>query len=233
MRARTVLPAALGAAALALLGYATTAFSADHQDAPATTADPTVDINDVYDWMDGNNVVLVMTVFPDAPSAAKFSDAVKYVFHTASASTFGTTSNPVDIIATFDASQKIQLWVGTSEYVTGDASQSGGLQTADGKVKVFAGLRADPFFFNLDGFKQAVTDIDQAAPSLNFDPAGCPTIDNATSVALGNQLKTSPDGGPPVDHFVAFNTLAIVVSVDKSLLTAGGPLVAVSGATTR
>ena len=42
--------------------------SADHLDSPAVKADPAADINDLYTWNDGNNVVLAMTVFPAAVS---------------------------------------------------------------------------------------------------------------------------------------------------------------------
>lgn len=115
--------------------------------------------------------------------------------------------------------------------MSGDASQAAGLSSADGKVKVFAGLRADPFFFNLDGFKATVADVEQATGSLTFNDAGCPTLDTATSTALVNQLKSSPDGGAPQNFFAPLNALAIVVSVDKSLVTKGGATVSAWAAT--
>jgi hypothetical protein len=230
--------------ALGAVAYSMSARSADHQDSPATTADPTADINDVYAFMDGaNNAVFVMTVYPNAPTGAMFSNTVQYVMHTSSAATFGATSNPVDIVATFSPSQNISLWVGSTEFVTGNASVSGGITSADGKVKVFAGLRADEFFFNLDGFKQTVTDVAAAAGdaglpgNIAVNDAGCPNMlgspfeAGTTDSVLVTQLATSPDGGAAQNHFAAFNTLAIVVEVDKSLVTAGGPLTAVWGAT--
>src|SRR5579859_75469 len=172
------------------VGYSMSAFSADHADSPATTNDPVADINDVFTWMDGNNVVLAMTVYPNAPSTATFSNAVQYVFHTASTSTFppATAPTPVDVIATFDTNQKISLWVGGADYVTGDASPTSGLTSADGKVKVFAGLRADPFFFNLDGFKAVVGAVDTALASgtIPTTDAGCPLLEAGTSAALVN-----------------------------------------------
>ncbi|HEY3817271.1 MAG TPA: DUF4331 family protein [Polyangiaceae bacterium] len=218
-----------------IIGYAASARSADHQDGPATTSEPPADINDVYSWMDGSNTVLAMTVYPNAMTGAQFSNNVQYVWHTTSVSAFGAAADagapvPVDVIATFDASQNIHLWVGTTEYVTGNASATTGLSSTDGKVKVYAGLRADPFFFNLDGFKQTVADVQAAAPGLMtagaFNEAGCPTL-GSTAGVLQAQLASAPDGGAPANHFAAFNGLAIVVSVDKSLLTAGGPVVSV------
>ncbi|MEO7110517.1 MAG: hypothetical protein ABI183_08780, partial [Polyangiaceae bacterium] len=124
-------------------------------------SDPAADINDVYSWMDGNNMVFAMTVTPNAPAGTAFSNATQYVFHTQSGAKYGaTTGVEKNIIATFDATGKISLWVGTDEYITGDASATTGLASADGKVKVFAGLRADPFFFNLSGFNAAVSAVD-------------------------------------------------------------------------
>ena len=231
MRLRPALGILAGVASVAtIIGYAASALSAAPPGGPATTSEPPADINDVYSWVDGSNVVLAMTVYPAAPTGAQFSDNVQYVFHTASAATgLGTTADPVDVIATFDATQKIKLWVGTTEYVTGDASPTAGLTSADGMVKVFAGLRADPFFFNLDGFKQVALDV-QGATGLVSNEDGCPAL-GATGRALVAQLAAAPDGGAPVNHFATFNGLAIVVSVDKSLLTKGGATMSVWGGT--
>jgi hypothetical protein len=226
LHTRSAIAAMAGAAAV--VAYSLSARSADHQDSPSTLAAPTADINDVFAFMDRNNVVLAMTVYPNAPAGALFDDHVQYVFHTASAPKFAPalpTTNPVDIIATFDAAspQNISLWVGTSEYVTGNATAPTGLTSADGKVTVFAGLRADPFFFNLDGFKHTAATVEAASSSLTFNDAGCPAINSTTSAVLVAELGSAPDGGPAQNHFATFNGLAIVVSLDKSLVTAGGP----------
>ena len=37
--------------------------------------------------------------------------------------------------------------------------------------------------------------VKSAAASLTFDPAGCPQLDDATSTALVNQLKSDETGG--------------------------------------
>jgi Domain of unknown function (DUF4331) len=239
---RTLAIAAMAslAGAAVVSGYSTPALSADHQDSPSVRGEPAADINDVFTWMDGNNVVLAMTVYPQAPNPSTFSNTVQYVFHTGNALTFGaslpSTSN-LDVIATFDAAtpQNIQLWVGNpngtpkGEYVTGNAGAMGGIASADGKVKVFAGLVADPFFFNLDGFKSVVTDVEQAAATagqdggLQFDPFGCPLLSHSISDTLVGQLGTAPGGITAAqDHFATFDALAIVVSVDKTLLATNG-----------
>ena len=161
--------------------------SADHRDGPAVKMDPSTDINDVYTWNDGNNVVLAMTVFPVADANSKFSNAAAYVLHTESAAAFGATSNPFDIICTFDAAQKISCWAG-DEYVTGDASAAAGVASASGKLKVFAGRRADPFFFNLEGFNDNRDFVVANAGALTFNNQGCPNIDGPTSGAIVSRL---------------------------------------------
>lgn len=215
--------------------------SADHLDAPATVAEAAADINDVYAFLDkpgdaSTSVIYAMTVFPNAPATAKFSDTVQYVFHTSSGAKFNATTSDLNIICTFDAAQKIQCWAGADEYVTGDASQGTGLTSASGKFKVFAGLRADPFFFNLDGFKKTVQAVEDtvAGGALNFDDAGCPLLQPGTDTALQGYLSSDPDGGGAAqDFFKKFNGLAIVVQLDKSVATKGGPVVSVWGSTHR
>jgi hypothetical protein len=208
--------------------------SADHLDAPAVRTDPTGDLGDLYAWMEDARAVFVMTVHPAAPPGTLFSDAVQYVFHTSSSESFGSTPTETSIICTFDAAQKIECWVGKDEYLTGDASQTGGLTSASGKVRVFAGLRADPFFFNLDGFRVAVSGANPVLYSgyVQRDSAGCPQLPTEATSYFVNALKTT-DGGPPQDFFQSLNALAIVVSVDKSLVTRGGSVVSVWASTNR
>jgi hypothetical protein len=233
--------AVLGLACVAgIAAYARVAQSADHLDSPATKADPAADIADVFAFNDGANSVFAMTLFPAATATgadggvgAQFSDAVDYVFHTSSGNAYGTTTANEDITCTFTAAQVISCWAGTDEYVTGDASGTTGLSSADGKMKVFAGLRADPFFFNLDGFHHTEATVEAYAanqiPGVTpaFNGAGCPILDPGVAGLLRTQLTTSADGGAPVDFFANLNALAIVVSLDKSLVNKGGPLTSV------
>ena len=208
-----------------------TAYAADHLDAPATSADPTADINDVYTWVEGDKTILAMTLFPAAGAEAKFSDAVQYVFHTASGAAFGAANSSKDVICTFDAAQRISCWIGSDDYVTGDASDTVGLVSASGKVKAFAGLRDDPFFFNLTGFRETVKIVVGAAAALVFDIAGCPGIDPDTSAALVAQLISDASDLPGSDFFAPLNTLSIVLELDTDLVNDGGPILAVWGAT--
>jgi hypothetical protein len=221
---------------LALCALVPTAQAADHRDGPAATATKDADINDVYAWMDpgGQKVNLVMTFSPAAAAGTLPSDAVFYVFHLNSKQSFTATgSTEVRIICGFDAQQTISCWAGDTEYATGKADTSQGIASNSGRLKVFAGLRNDPFFFNAAGFGATVGAVKSAAGSLTFDPAGCPQLDAQTSSTLVTQLRTGPNNAAPADFFAGTNTLAIVVQVDKALVTPGGPVLGVWGSTHR
>jgi hypothetical protein len=210
--------------------------SADHIDGPAASADPAADITDVFAWMspDAQRVFLVMDLVRNATTASRFSDSVQYVFHTTSRPSFGAPPSPeVTLICTFNQAQIIQCWAGNDEYVTGVASIIEGVVSDDGKFRVFAGLRNDPFFFNLAGFRETGRKVASVAASLQFDPAGCPLLDATTSAKLVTQLRTAPDGGPAVNNFDRFNVLAIVIAIDKSIVTKNGPILSFWGSTNR
>lgn len=231
---RTSWIAALGLAVSLL--PAAPALAADHLDGASVKQDPSTDINDVYSWMstDRTKVYLAMTVFPAADKAtAKFSTAAYYVFHTTSRTGNGAAT-PTDVVCGFDAAQKISCWVGSAtNFVSGDASNTAGISSADGKVKVFAGVRKDHFFFNLDGYNQVRTNVKGAAAALTFNANGCPTAPVAALTAQRTQLAQSPAGGAATDFFANLNTLAIVLEVDTALLTPGGTLLSVYAATHR
>jgi hypothetical protein len=224
--------------AVAILAIPLTLEAADHRDGAAVKMDPSTDINDVFAWMsaDGATVYLAMTVFPLATSGAKFSNTAKYVFHLDSSAGYGMPPTNVNVICTFDANQKASCWAvnGSTalDYVTGDASATEGFASMSGKLKVFAGLRDDPFFFNLEGFQQTAAAVGMAASGLQFDPAGCPTLDAATDTALlGLLTHTNMGMSPPKDFFSGKNTLAIVVAVDKAMVTPGGKILGVWAST--
>jgi hypothetical protein len=181
-----------------------------------------------------DRVFLIMNMVRDAPVNQRFSDSIQYVFHTFSRPSFGAAPGPeIPIICTFNTAQMIQCWAGNESYVTGDASNPDGITSADGKLRVFAGLRNDPFVFNLAGFREAARVTTGALGSLTFDAAGCPALDAATSTLLVNQLRTAIGGGPATNSFARFNVIAIVVSIDKNVITKNGPVLSVSASTNR
>jgi hypothetical protein len=245
-------------AALTVLSLGAVAQAADHGDGAAVGAvDGLADINDVFAWMNGDasRINLVMTVKPNADATTEFSDAVQYNFRLAAHPDYATTvlmpdqapARRVRVTCTFDAAQTISCWVvdGTTtlDYVTGDASDPAGITSASGKVKVFAGLRNDPFFFNLAGFRVATSAVyDAVADGLTPDASGCFALDQATRTTLLGAL-TSGCAGPGSDAFNFFdkrddannadcpaddtyfinqglsgNVLAISVQLDKTLV---------------
>jgi hypothetical protein len=249
----------------------------------AAVLEPAGDINDVYVWMspDATKVNLAMTVFPGATDASKFSDAVKYVFHARSQAAYGATAGiDRDIVCTFTSAtpQITSCWLinnvasrAVMSYVSGNASGATGITAAG--LQVFAGLRADPFFFNLAGFRNAtavvaaaIKDSTTATPTFikGANAAGCPTLTSAARAAVTNFLGKDCIGrDTPVDFFkkpvaadnmgcepgnnpsttllqrvsvnagTTGNVLTIVVQADKALLTLGGPVLSVWGATTK
>jgi hypothetical protein len=230
--------AAVVGAILAVAALAAPGWSADHRDAPATTADPASDINDLFTFLDTGRVVVGMTVTPFAGAGAVFSNTTQYVFHTSSGAAFGATTTNEDIICTFDTSQKISCWAGTDDYVTGDASSATTpLTSTSGKMKVFAGMRSDPFFFNLQGFKDAVSAVEGAASGLTLDGSGCPAVNATTASAIGGLLSETTSSNAPskttADDFTTANTLAIVLSLDPSLVNKGGKMISVWASTNK
>jgi len=153
-RAAVALVAATGMAALASLSVVR---ASDHLDGPRVIADPASDIADVFAFTspeDPSRVVLVMTVTPYATDASAFSPLVDYAFRVELVQALSPlTMDPTarDVVCTFDGA--------TPQHVTCNAP--GGLSATaivgetpsinGGGMKVFAGLRSDPAFFDRQG----------------------------------------------------------------------------------
>ncbi|MCB9588203.1 MAG: DUF4331 family protein [Polyangiaceae bacterium] len=217
---------------VAVLATATSgAWAADHTDSPAAVADPAADITDLYTWMesDASKINLVMNVVPGATNTSSFSTSVIYTFHL----TNPQTSDPsvltsYMVMCQFTSNSSIQCWLegpnGTIDYVSGDPTPSAGLDSTNGDMKVFAGLRNDPFFFNLDGFSDAIGTVKTAAPTLPMSSvAGCPQVDATTSDALVGMLGGTVNGTmPAADKFLGGDVMSIVVQLNKTPVTAAG-----------
>lgn len=239
-------------------------FAADHRDWPGYQNDIASDITDVYSWMstDGSKVYLALDIQganTGATTSTKFSDAVQYVIHVNSSAGYGMPQTSDSIICKFDAGtpQTFQCWGpgatgAATEYVKDTVGNTAGKASTSGKMKIFAGVRDDPFFFNIRGFLAAGTAVHNAAiktgaGALMFNNAKCPTIDSTTSGVLATAL--TKDGGtgagaddfgkngnsllPPGGGTTNGNILAIVVAIDKSLVTAGGSMLSVWASTNK
>lgn len=223
----------LAAAATAVL-LPVGAYAADHVDSPAAIAEPSADIADIYAWMsdDAETLTLAMTVMPFAGEDALFSDAVTYAFHVNSGEEYGGDQTETLVTCQFYDVDAIECWA-NGAYVIGDPSDTEGVASLTGDIRVYAGVRNDPFFFELAGFNEVVDTVKSVAGDLTFDEEGCPALDEATANALVAQLQSGPDGADASDTLAGANVLALVVEIDADLVDDGGPLLGVWGSTHR
>ncbi len=146
------------------------AWTADHRDAPGVNEDPRADINDIYAFINPNtgNVVLAMTVNPfqigGAPGIA-FGQDVLYEFKI---DNDGDNVEDLVVQTTFTplvpgpqrfnvrgpakpriAGTASSLLLQDAPTISGPADGSVTAQASGKIVKAFAGVRDDPFFFDL------------------------------------------------------------------------------------
>ena len=199
-----------GSAAVASLGALLLAasqgtFAADHLDPPARTdpaVDPTpdipADIADVYAWHDGTNAYFSVTFAgPQAAGTAGFYD--RDVLYTLNISTAAPGTTP-------EVAIRWRFGPGTNGTGNGvrfenlpglnNATLTCRVEQTDcqaGGVRAYAGLRDDPFFFDLQGFNDTV-----ATGTLMFNRArNFFAGKNDTAVVL--QIPISSLGSGPID----------------------------------
>jgi hypothetical protein len=157
MRARAAVAFTLLAAGGAVAAISVVRAS-DHLDGPRTTADPAGDIADVFAFTspgDPSKVVLAMTVTPYASDAASFSTQVDYAFRVQRVAAL----QPLTLDGTaLDVTCDVGPAEGGPPVVTckgpGGASASaavGEVKPSGAPMRVFAGPRADPAFFDRQG----------------------------------------------------------------------------------
>lgn len=209
-RRRVLLAVAAAIATTAIGTYAYRAAASDHRDSALLTANPAEDIADVYTFLsptDPNRVVLAMTVsgfIPPSENGTTFFDP--QILYEIKLDTDGDAVEDRVIQAFVTGSGPHQvmhfrgpvapLAAGTTDRVvpgpevaTVRVSHSADPIIADRNgVKVFAGVRDDPFFFDLAQFKHVV-----AGEAASFN-------------------------NPGADAFAGFNVLALVIELPKSQL---------------
>lgn len=192
--------------------------------AAAPAVSPMADITDVYAWMAGSSLNLVMDVSPRDDGTNSFGPAVLYAFHLTSKPRLGIAESggtETQVICRFDSNTSVRCWVAsggaTKDYVIGDPSNTAGVTSATGKVKVFAGRRSDPAFFNASGFTTAMAGFaPQVGGVSTSDAAGCPgQVSLDKFVTLRTQLMSGSDS------FASSNVMAIVVQIDSALVNTG------------
>jgi hypothetical protein len=243
-------------AAMLLLAFAISLYAgravraSDHQDSPTVVSNPLADITDVFafpDPHDASKVALAMDIRPLIPSGMTGGIAldpnVLYQFKIANA---GVTSNKFNenLVIQFKADstgtgQKITLYgpsapneVGTTNTTVSKTGTFafGKVGNLDGgKIKVFAGPRRDPFFFDLAQFFKII-------PDRNYQNQPSPPPPSATSfrfatknqkiVLNGVDFGTAGSNGcviaQPKDLLKPYNVLSIVIEVPKTMLASSG-----------
>lgn len=178
-------------AVLALIVSAT-GWAADHLDSPLVQNDPAADINDVYAFINPNDpgeLILVATVVPLASKETRFSPAVEYRFAIQNL----TSGTERAIICRAAGSQGRLVFCKLSDggAVIGPTERV--LSNRRAGLRMFAGLRDDPFYFDLAAFQDTV---DTVSPQFT---------------------------NPGTDFFDGLNTLAFVIGIDTGLLDDGDP----------
>ena len=201
---------------IALLCFVITAagimYAADHIDSPTVTNKPT-DITDVYVFraQDPNNMVFTVNtqglLSPAASADAKFDENTMIEINIDN-----TGDNVEDLVIQCIAKNgKMKVYGPAAPRVTGTTSylninklsaqvditrygQDAQIGIGDNGVKVFAGPRDDPFFFDLVQFRKVISG---QASSFN---------------------------NPGNDTFAGTNVMGLVVEVPKSLLNSNGTI---------
>lgn len=172
-----------GGAALAANG----AGAADHLDAPGVAADGRTDINDLYAFQspqDPDNTVLIMTVNPlsGIVSGDSFHPEAEYTFHI---DQDGDATADREVTVKFsDVSRTGQRYVVKLDgpaVANGRTGSTTPLRRIGGSVT--AGTFEDPFFFDLNGFRDG----------LNF--TGADAFAGADVSAIAIELPSSWVGG--------------------------------------
>lgn len=191
--------------------------ASDHQDTPEVELNPRMDINDVFAFpgTGADRIVLAMTTSsPIQGTNASFDNNLLYQFRIDNS---GDAVEDRVIQVTFEGTGATQMVtvrgpvapsmtgmrssiINDPQAVRGLVGQTSGSATG---VQVFAGLRDDPFFIDLEQFFKIVPD---RRPSIG--PLSQPQTQTATSFR-----------NPGIDFLRGFNALAIVVEVPKSMLT--------------
>lgn len=218
----TMTAALLGGVAL----VSRTVLASDHQDTPDVELSPRMDINDVYAFPGStpDRIALVLdTSSPITPAqgpTAAFDPNLLYQFKIDNTGD-GIEDKVLQVSFTGSGSgQKVAVrgpvapnepgqrntLVTTGPQVTGSINSIAG--TASG-TQVFAGLRDDPFFLDLEQFFRIVPDRKPVSGALSQLP-DAPTASSFRPV------------GAAVDYLRGLNTLAIVIELPVAQLTAGG-----------
>jgi hypothetical protein len=215
------------ALATLLIGMAS-ARASDHLDSPTTVANPQADIGDIYAWVapDGRQLNLIMTI-----QGHQFSDRVEYTLHVDSGSAFGHTTASTSVVCRFASATQVRCALGNLDVASGDPTGASGLVGRNHRLRVYAGLRDDPFYNNIKGLAAAYQAASAAiSGGASVDEAGCAHFDERTAEEILSKMGHT-DGGEARNFLYNWTVSALVVSVDLEAVAGGGKLLAVWGTT--
>jgi len=205
----------------------------DFQDSPAVIARPGTDISDVYLFpspVNQNTVVAVIDVHPGLPAGSAkttyFDQGVLYQMKfDLNYQSEAIGSRPVEnLVLQFSAgpasngTQQIFFYGPAAPVVVGTTSKlvNSGNATAIGYINkifttsngitIFAGVREDPFFFDLSQFYNIVPDRNRGSTAASCLPV------------IGNDTCPQGFNNPGTDYFANSNVLSIVAEIPKTIL---------------
>lgn len=219
-------PIALGASLVLAAGAAGTVLASDHQDTPEVELSPRMDINDVYAFpgsADGRIALVLTTSSPITPAGGATASFDPDLLYQLKVDNTGDGVEDRVLQFTFSgagASQRVVMRGPVAPVMTGtrtalvdtDPTITGTVNTSLGAasgVQLFAGLRDDPFFLDLEQFFRIIPDRKPVTGPLSLLP------DTPTASAWRPP-------GEAIDYLRGINTLAIVVELPATQLAGTG-----------
>ena len=169
-------------AAMLACGVGATLWAADHKDSPAVERDPATDIADVYAFRRADSLVVAMTVQNLSISGTAtdlFNPRARYQIFIDNENDNVLEANTT-VTVTFSGSnpQTFKVEGLTSTPITGPAAGFSNASnppiTTSGGIRVFAGPRDDPFFFDLAGFREFLAGTYTPTTGLRSGTTGLP-----------------------------------------------------------
>ncbi len=169
--------------------------AADHAEAPGATADQAADIADVYAWHEGNKLITAVTFAGlAAPAENQTGNYDKDVLYQVHIDNDDDNEADISIEVRFGQNKNNNWGVEVKNLPGASGVISGAVETvlsATNDLKVYAGLRDDPFFFDFEGFQQTL-----ATGDLSFDSnRDSFKASNATAIVLEMDLAAASSNG--------------------------------------
>jgi hypothetical protein len=222
---RALLAMALGLGAAALAARARIALASDHQDTPEVELNQRMDINDLYAFpgASAGRIALVLTtaspITPAQAQAGFFFDP--NLLYQIKIDNTGDGIEDLVFQVTFDgsgANQRVHVMgpvkpneTGTSNtLISGGPEVSGPINQvlgATGGTQVYAGLRDDPFWIDLEQFFRIIPDRKPVSGTLS---------------QLPEQPSATAWRNPGIDFLRGLDALAIAIELPNAQLSAGG-----------